>query len=269
MNERKPYSSDLTDDQWQLLEPLVPAPKEGGRPPKYERREIVNAVLYLTRNGCAWRNLPHDLPPWSLVHYYFWHWKQDGTWQNVHDRLREQVRRSVGRDPQPSGRRPGQPVHQDDGKRGVRGYDGGKKINGRKRNVLVDTDGLLLGCLVTAADVGDRAATKDLLRRLWLGLPRLQKIWADGNYDGPLVQWVKNCWGYDLEIVVKPEGQKGFSVLGAAVGGGAHVRVAWQAAASLEGLRGEAGYERGVHPGRHDRPDAQEVSARLNFLYTL
>ncbi len=102
MNERKPYSSDLTDDQWQLLEPLVPAPKEGGRPPKYARREIVNAVLYLTRNGCAWRNLPHDLPPWSLVHNYFWHWKQDGTWQDVHDRLRGQVRQSVGRDPQPS-----------------------------------------------------------------------------------------------------------------------------------------------------------------------
>ena len=102
MNERKPYSSDLTDAQWQILEPLVPAPEEGGRPPKYARREIVNAVLYLTRNGCAWRNLPHDLPPWSLVHNYFWHWKQDGTWQNVHDRLREQVRQSAGRDPQPS-----------------------------------------------------------------------------------------------------------------------------------------------------------------------
>jgi transposase len=102
MNERKPYSSDLTDDQWQLVEPLVPAPREGGRPPKYARREIVNAVLYLTRNGCAWRNLPHDLPPWSLVHNYFWHWKRDGIWQSLHDRLREQVRQSVGRAPQPS-----------------------------------------------------------------------------------------------------------------------------------------------------------------------
>ena len=102
MTEREPYPSDLTDEQWQLLEPLVPAVKKGGRPAKYARREIINALLYLTRNGCAWRNLPHDLPPWPLVHGYFWHWKQDGTWQGIHDRLREQVREKQGRDPQPS-----------------------------------------------------------------------------------------------------------------------------------------------------------------------
>ena len=99
---RKAYSTDLTDDQWRLLEPFVPAAKTGGRQAKYERREIVNALFYLTKNGCTWRNLPHDLPPWSLVHYYFWHWKQDGTWQNIHDRLREQMRQKLGRDPQPS-----------------------------------------------------------------------------------------------------------------------------------------------------------------------
>ena len=99
---RHAYSTDLTDDQWHKLEPLIPVPKTGGRPAKYERREIINALFYLTKNGCTWRDLPHDLPPWSLVHYYFWHWKQDGTWQNVHDGLREQVRTESGRDPQPS-----------------------------------------------------------------------------------------------------------------------------------------------------------------------
>ena len=99
---RKVYSTDLTDAQWHLLEPLVPAAKQGGRRPKYERREIVNALFYVTKNGCTWRNLPHDLPPWSLVHYYFWHWKQDGTWQTIHDHLRQQVRTTSGRDPQPS-----------------------------------------------------------------------------------------------------------------------------------------------------------------------
>ena len=98
---RNAYSTDLTDDQWQVLEPLVPAVKTGGCHAKYERREIVNALFYFTKNGCTWRNLPHDLPPWSLVHYYFWHWKRDGTWQNLHDRLREQVRIKLGRDPQP------------------------------------------------------------------------------------------------------------------------------------------------------------------------
>ncbi len=99
---RKAYSTDLTDAQWQIIAPLVPAAKAGGRPPQYERREIINALLYFTKNGCTWRSLPHDLPPWSLVHYYFWHWKRDGTWQNLHDRLREQLRQHLGRDPQPS-----------------------------------------------------------------------------------------------------------------------------------------------------------------------
>ena len=99
---RTTYLTDLTDAQWQLIEPLVPAAKAGGRPAKYERREIVNALFYVTKNGCTWRNLPHDLPPWSLVHYYFWHWKRDGTWQNLHDQLRQQMRTKLGRDPQPT-----------------------------------------------------------------------------------------------------------------------------------------------------------------------
>ncbi len=102
MNTRTPYPSDLTEAQWQLLEPLVPAAKTRGRRAQYERREILNGVLYITRNGCAWRALPHDLPPWSLVHYYFWHWKQDQTWQSIHDALRELVRTQMGRHPQPS-----------------------------------------------------------------------------------------------------------------------------------------------------------------------
>ena len=99
---RAAYPSDLTDAQWHLLEPLVPAAKKGGRRPKYERREIINAILYLTRNGCSWRALPHDLPPWSLAHYYFWHWKQDGTWQSIHDRLVGDLRAKMGRTPKPS-----------------------------------------------------------------------------------------------------------------------------------------------------------------------
>ena len=102
MSDRAAYPSDLTDAQWQILEPLVPAARRGGRRARYERREIINAVLYLTRSGCSWRALPHDLPPWSLVHYYFWHWKQDGTWQAVHDRLAGDLRQKMGRDRQPS-----------------------------------------------------------------------------------------------------------------------------------------------------------------------
>ncbi len=103
MEKRKPYPSDLTDAQWQILRPLIPAAKQGGRPARYERREVVNAALYVTRNGCSWRSLPHDLPPWSLVYYYFWHWQQDGTWQQAHDALRAKERQRQGRDPHPSG----------------------------------------------------------------------------------------------------------------------------------------------------------------------
>ena len=105
MNERKPYSSDLTDVQWQQIEPLIPAVKSGGRPARYSRREIINAVLYVTRNGCAWRNLPHDLPPWSLVYNYFWRWQQDGTWQTVHDHLVGELRQKTGRNRLPSAAR--------------------------------------------------------------------------------------------------------------------------------------------------------------------
>ena len=106
MEPRKPYPTDLTDAQWQLVEPLIPAPKSGGRPARYARREIINAVLYIARNGGAWRALPHDLPPWSLVHYYFWHWKKDGTWHKVHEQLvgdlRVKVRFMMGRTRLPS-----------------------------------------------------------------------------------------------------------------------------------------------------------------------
>ena len=102
MNTRKPYSTDLTDAQWRLLEPLIPAPKQGGRPAAYSRREIVNGILYLTRTGCHWRNLPHDLPPWSLVHYYFWHWKRAGLWEQVNATLRGRLRTKLGRHEQPT-----------------------------------------------------------------------------------------------------------------------------------------------------------------------
>ena len=102
MTARKPYPTDLTDAQWRLLEPIIPAAKPGGRPAAYERREIVNGILYLTRTGCHWRCLPHDLPPWSLVHYYFWHWKRQGVWERANDLLRGKLRVKMGRNEQPS-----------------------------------------------------------------------------------------------------------------------------------------------------------------------
>jgi putative transposase len=102
MNPRQVYSTDLTDAQWRRLEPLVPAPKPGGRPVQYPRREIVNAILYLLRSGCAWRLLPHDFPPWRIVFYYFWRWRKAGSWEKIHDRLRGDLRQAEGRQRQPS-----------------------------------------------------------------------------------------------------------------------------------------------------------------------
>ena len=99
---RQNYPSDLTDGEWLFLEPLVPAPKRGGRPSKYPRREIINAIRYVARTGCAWRLLPHDMPPWQLVYHYFWLWRRDGTWQQIHDTLHMQIRQAVGREPTPS-----------------------------------------------------------------------------------------------------------------------------------------------------------------------
>ncbi len=152
---RKAYSTDLTDAQWTLLEPLLPPPKPGGRPRSVDLREIVNALLYLLRTGCPWRSLPHDLPPWSTVWTYFRRWRDDGTLDRLHDQLRDQVRVEAGRDPHPSAgcRLSGQPVGQDDRKRGARGFDAGKKIQGRKRHLVVDTLGLMHGLAVRSADV--------------------------------------------------------------------------------------------------------------------
>ena len=212
--EREPYPSDLSDAEWQILKPLIPPAKPGGRPRRTDMREVLNGVFYELRGGCAWRMLPHDLPPWQTVYHYFRQWKGDGTWERMNQTLRINLRVADGREAEPSAAiMDSQSVKTTDVK-GIRGYDAGKQIKGRKRHILVDTMGLLLMVLVHAADIQERDGAKLLLNKVKGCFTRLCLIWADAGYRGqPMIDWVRNTHGWILEIVKRDKGVKGFQVL--------------------------------------------------------
>lgn len=194
------YPSDLTDAEWSVFAPLLPAAKPGGRPRSVNLRRIVNGLFYLVRAGCAWRYLPRDYGPWSTVYHYFRLWRSSGTWEQVHGRLRELARERVGREPTPSAAIiDSQSVKTHQG--GPRGFDGGKKVLGRKRHLLVDTLGLLLKVVVHPANLHDRLGAKLVLGALGTRFPRLQRVWADQGYAGALRQWTRQQVGIELEVV--------------------------------------------------------------------
>ena len=215
MAESKRYPSDLTDAQWALIEPLVPEPRWGGRPAVHPRRRIVEAVLYVNRTGCAWRQLPHDFPPWATVFWYFKRWREDGVVDRLHNALRDRVRDAEGRDPMASaGCVDAQSVRgADTVGAAVRGFDAGKKVNGRKRHVVVDTMGLLLLVVITSAGMQDRDGARTLLEKVKMVMPSLSLLWADGGYAGKLVEWAERIAHITVEIVRKPVGIKTFQVL--------------------------------------------------------
>lgn len=198
---RQAYQSDLKDQEWKWLERFMPQASTiggKGRPQEWPPREIVNALLYLLRTGCQWRMLPHDLPPWQTVYYHFRKWRLSGLWEKINRLLREQVRQAAGREATPSATIVDAQSVKTTLVKGVRGFDAGKQVKGRKRHIVVDTLGLLLLVLVTPGNVQDKPGGKQLLTRLYprLALPRLQLLWADGGYGGqPFVDWVKATFG--------------------------------------------------------------------------
>jgi len=213
---RKEYGTDLTDEQWAILEPLVPAPKTGGRKREVNIREVINTILYLNRTGCQWDMLPHDLLPKSTVYDYFAAWRDDGTWQRLVDALRTRVRLQAGREATPSAASIDSQTVKATERGGEHGYDGGKKINGRKRHILVDTLGLLLAVVVTTAALDDGAAAPNVVARLDpKDYPRLQKLWGDNKYHNhSFREWLAmNRPGWELEVKTREPGVRGFAVL--------------------------------------------------------
>jgi putative transposase len=210
------YPTDLNDTEWAQIAPYLPEASWTGAPRIHSWRTILNGMFYIVKNGCGWRALPHDFPAWQTVYHYFRLFRLNGLWEQLNTIIREAVRQKEGREVQASAMiADSQSVKSAEGGE-KRGFDGGKKVSGRKRNLLVDTLGLVVVAHVTAANVQDVHAGKQLFSAVLQKpelLTRLQKIFADGGYRGDLEDWVQEHLQAVLQIVLKLDGQKGFQVL--------------------------------------------------------